>query len=154
VFGRDLDHSFQVTVHQQTGECIGMDGLHAVGVKLGRREIVEVERDDVVGPNLDGYGQDVTVVRVREGEAFDVLLVPVHTGVREGTVHFASGIFEIVPGHVRAISMDVARPLAVNVVAPVGPHEIVHGQPEQEIPQVGGIEDVGIVYGDRARIHQ
>jgi len=28
-FGRDLDDAFQVTVHQRTGECIGMDGLHA-----------------------------------------------------------------------------------------------------------------------------
>jgi hypothetical protein len=101
--GCGVDESFRITVHQQAGESVGVDGLHAVRLKLGRWEIVQIERDNVVSPDVDGYGQDVTVRRIREGEALDAVLVSLHAGIGKGPVHFSPGVFEIVPSHVRAI---------------------------------------------------
>jgi hypothetical protein len=50
--------------------------------------------------------------------------------------------------------MHVSHPFVVYVVAPVGPHEIVHRQPHQQIPELCRVQDVGVVHDNGAGIHQ
>jgi hypothetical protein len=46
-------------------------GLDVVGSELLVGEVLQVERDDALGPRTDGSGEDVSVVGVREVETFD-----------------------------------------------------------------------------------
>ena len=84
------------------------------------REVLEVRRDDDLGAGLDGRGEHVPVLRVRELEAIDERLISGNEAVRDGAVDQLAQAGELVLRDVRAVARQVPECLVEDVVGPFG----------------------------------
>lgn len=92
--------------------------------------------------------QYVAVVRIGQVEAGDPVLVCSHKRVWSRLVHQAPGALQLRACQVGAVCQQVPDPLLMHRAGPVNAQRANERQMHQQIPQLGGIEHVGVAEDD------
>lgn len=97
---------------------------------------------------VDRGGQDVPVVGVGEVELVDQVLVAGHGHVADRVVHRTAGAIQTCGVEVGAVGAQVVEHLIENPICPLRVHQPREPDPDQHVPERGGVEYVGVADHD------
>jgi hypothetical protein len=109
------------------------------------RKIPHARRDDHVGPLPDCPRQHVPVVRIWKMQPFDQIFIAGNKGIRRMLVHDHPRPLKFFTRAIGTVSQQGGNPFLVHAVRPSGAEQSRHGQMHQQIPQLGGIQNVRVV---------
>lgn len=125
-------------------EVVGGLGFNAVPIEHTLREVVQIVGHDHLGTGSNRGGEDVTVVRVWQGDAHDKGLVSRDEAVRDRLAHALGR-----PAHridIRASLLDDASDhLVQDLRAPSGSEEPGLRKPDQKIPERRWMQHAGVI---------
>ncbi len=105
-------------------KLIGMLRRNAILPKVFFGKILEIVRDNYVGPAAYGGGQNVSVFWIGQLERGDEVFEVLDDAVADVLVHEFPCALEIVGGEIRAVLEKGADPLVMNHGRPLGSEEI------------------------------
>ena len=117
-------------------------------------EILQVPSDDRLGTASDRRRKHMPVVRIGQGKARNQAPMVGDIGVRQDGFYHVAGGLEARDRCAGRIGGQIAYPFRVNVVGPARGDQAIEGALDQQIAQMEGIEDAGVVDRDgRSRGH-
>lgn len=122
---RRLDYLVGGLRKQVQGKWIGARRLHPVSGELPCGKVFRVEGHDMPRLRLNGGRKDVVVQRAWTRERRGEIVVGLNGGAGKDLFHQMANSPEVLPADIRVVLVDVSRPLLVDSVGPVGPHDLL-----------------------------
>lgn len=122
-----------------------------IGIECLLRKIGEVIRHDHPGLATDCCGKHVSIVRIRQLQCVDELLVSSHEAIGHGPVHQFPCATQLLRSQVGATFKNRSHPLGVNFLSPPSAKKIRQSNPQQQIPEGRRMQYASIVEGRETR---
>lgn len=110
------------------------------------REVWKVGRYDRLRSGPDGCRDNVTIVWVGKLHCLDQWLVTRHQAVAHRRVHEGSRSVELSRRKIRSVDTQVAEHLVQDLVSPFRLHKTRLGDPDEQVTQGAGVQDIGVVH--------
>ena len=134
----------RVGIEQAEGEIIRGLGFNLVGIEPLLWKVLQVLRDDDIGPPPDGGRQNVSIVGIGKTQAIYQRLEAHDQCVREMPIHCLPGSLELIEAEVGPVIQHVPHPFFMDHGTPAGAVEISVGEPQKRVSKAGRIDDVGV----------
>ena len=135
---------YRILPVQAAEEIIGTLRRDTIRREGSGRKMLTVQRHDPGRAGLNSRREDMSVVRVGQGQSGDTVAVIFHQAILRIRIHQAACPFQLLPGEVRAICQNIAYPLVVDIGCPAGLKHASDGKMHEQIAQRCGIKDAGI----------
>lgn len=99
-------------------ERVGMLRGEAVGSETAGREVAQIAGHDQIGASLNGRGQNMNVVGVRQIESGGACRVFRHNRIRKVLVHHRAGSFQHIHRESGTVLQNAPCPFGVDVGTP------------------------------------
>lgn len=143
------EHRLTIKVNLVYNELVWMFRLDVPGVQCGLWKILQILRNDDLGPGFYCCREDVPIVRVREIEHVDQWLVADDETVSDRTHHQLARPGECFRPQVGSILDEILKHLVENPVCPLGLHQASLGNSDEQVPKRVGVQHVGIVNNNK-----
>jgi len=144
-----FDYGSFAQIHLALDETVRVNRLDREGFKILDWKVPKVEGHDHLRVGDDRSGQYVAIIRIRQIEAWNQVLVAGDEAVGHRLIHQAPGAFEQRTVQVRSLALNVTDPLGVDLIAPSGREKSGCRQADQKIPQRCRVKNTGIVNNDK-----
>lgn len=148
LFGGGRQDGSRSQIEQMSHEFVWVLGLDAEPVELPFGKVVELRRDDHLSSAANGRGEDMAVVRIRQRQSWDEILVAFDQAVWDRGVHQGPGSLERSRLQIWAVRQDAAEALVEDLVAPPRTYETRPGEPKEPITEGRRVEHARVVDDD------
>lgn len=131
-------------VEEVDDEVVGMPHLQRVLGYLMSWKVTQVSGHDHVRTTANCRSKDVTISNVRQLKPGNESFVAGDDGVREMLIHHRPGPLQLADCEIRAVGEKAVDPFLMDVGAPKGSEQPSVRQTQQDVPQAGRIQDVGV----------